>query len=189
MRCTVKKTLTAIVESGNEACIGLKANQKTLLQQAQHCAETQVALSRHYEVLDTTHGRCVERCVEVFAAPAALAQTWPEVVAFVAVERCGWRDKSCFQHRSWFILTRVLSATEAAHLIREHRGAIENRLHWVKDVVYQEDHSLIRTARPAALMALFRTWALSAFRKAGQDSLTQAIRRFQHDIPKLLSFL
>lgn len=189
MPCTVKKTLTAIVASGNDACIGLKANQKTLLQTAQHCAHTQKPLSRDYAVLDISHGHCVERRVEVFTAPPELVQTWPEIAAFVAVERCGWRDGSSFQHHSWYLLTRVIPAPEAAHLIREHRGTIENRLHWVKDVVQQEDASLIHAARPATLMALLRTWALSAFRQAGHDSLTRAIRQFQHDMPKLLSFL
>jgi len=34
-----------------------------------------------------------------------------------------------------------------------------------------------------------RTWALSAFRKAGYESLTKAMRLCKHDLPKLSSFL
>ncbi|NEQ48111.1 MAG: ISAs1 family transposase [Leptolyngbya sp. SIOISBB] len=189
MLCTVKKTVKAIVKRGNQACIGLKSNQPTLLQHAQDCATTQSPLSRHYAVLDTTRGRCVERRVEVFAVPAAVAQTWPDLAAFAAVQRCGDRDGRSFCHDSWLVLTEVITAADVARLIREHRSTIENRLHWVKDVVQQEDASHIGGQRPATLIALLRTWALSAFRKASYDSLTRAIRQFQHDIPKLLSFL
>ena len=160
-----------------------------MLRQAQHCRANQQPLSRHYAVLDTTHGRCGERRIEVFAAPPELAHSWPEIAAFVAVQRCGWREGDSFCRDSWFLLTDILPAATAAQLIQEHRATIENRLHWVKDVVQQEDASEITAPPPALLMALLRTWAISAFRKAGHRSLTQAIRRFQHDLTALLSFL
>ena len=83
----------------------------------------------------------------------------------------------------------MLPASQAAQLIRGHRGTIENRLHWVKDVVQQEDASLIGAVKPATLMALLHSWAISAFRKAGHDSLTKALRLFSHDLPQLISFL
>jgi hypothetical protein len=56
-------------------------------------------------------------------------------------------------------------------------------------VVQQEDASLIRAAKPATLMALLHSWAISAFRKAGYDSLTKALRLFSHDLKQLISFL
>ncbi|BAU43279.1 hypothetical protein O77CONTIG1_03107 [Leptolyngbya sp. O-77] len=68
MRCTPKKTVCEIIDVGNHYCIGLKANQRKLLEQAQQCAQTQVPLSSH-EFLDTSHGRVVTRRVRVFAAP------------------------------------------------------------------------------------------------------------------------
>jgi len=189
MPCTVKKTVATIVESGNDYCIGLKANQKTLLKQAQQCAQQQVPISPADVVRDTSHGRLVERRVEVFAAPAALFSTWPGLAAFVRVERSGLRDNHAFIRESWFIVSRVISAQQAARLIQGHRAAVENQLHWVKDVVYNEDASLIQSPRPATLMALWRSWAISAFRKAGHTSITKAIRLFSHDLPKLISFL
>ncbi|NET35552.1 MAG: hypothetical protein F6K19_26600 [Cyanothece sp. SIO1E1] len=62
-------------------------------------------------------------------------------------------------------------------------------MHWFKDVVQQEDNSLIQAAQPATLMALWRSWAISVFRKAGHSSLTRAIRLFCHNLPSLISFL
>ncbi len=189
MRCTVKKTVETIIASENEYCIGLKGNQPTLLRQAKHCAETQPPVSTLKAVPDTSHGRSVERTVQVFAAPPEATQAWQGLAAFVQVERRGIRDGTPFQTESWYILSRVLPAHRVAALIQEHRGASENRVHWVKDVVQGEDHSQITASGPAILMAFLRSWAITALQKAGYDSITRAFRLVGHDIPTLLSFL
>jgi len=179
--------VTQIIESENHYCIGLKANQSKLLQQAQQCAQTQSPLS-HYHTRDTSHGREVERQVQVFAAPVELAQEWTGLAAFVAVERFGSRQGQPFRRQSWFILSQIIPAPDAAVMIQAHRGTTENKLHWVKDVVQGEDASLIQAAKPATLMAFLRSWAISLFRKAGYSSITKAMRLFKHDLPMLLSF-
>lgn len=180
--------MTQIVESGNQYCLGLKANQKTLLQQAQHLSQTQVPLSVWHE-LDLTHGRSVERTVRVFAAPPAMQQQWCGLAAVVAIDRRGVRDGKPFQRCAWCILSQIIPAAQAARMIRDHRGSIENKLHWVKDVIQAEDASLIRATNPAKVMALLRSWAITSFRLAGYASLSKAARLFKHDLPKLLSFL
>lgn len=138
---------------------------------------------------DLTHGRTVTRRVQVLAAPPEAVQAWPGLAAFAAVERWGEREGKPFHTQSWFILTQVLPATAVADLIRNHRGAVENKLHWVKDVVQGEDQATLHHPKPATLMALLRTWAISAFRQAGYDSITKAMRLYKHDLPKLISFL
>lgn len=177
-----------IARAGNSYCIGLKANQPTLLKQAQQCACTQAPLSR-YQSLDTSHGRVVERCVEVFAAPVALSHEWTGLAAFVSVKRSGVRAGKPFERQAWFITNTLIDAEPLAVMIQAHRGTTENKLHWVKDVVQGEDDSSIRSPNPATLMALLRSWAVSLFRKAGHPSIAKAIRLFQHDLPKLLSFI
>jgi hypothetical protein len=155
MPCTPKKTVCEIVGRGNHYCIGLKANQPKLLQHAHQCAQTQAPLSC-YQFLDTTHGRVVERQIRVFSAPPELAQQWPGLAAFGAVERVGVRQGHAFHRQSWFILSQVIEAQQLAVMIQNHRGTTENRLHWVKDVVQGEDASLIRAPNPATLMAFLR---------------------------------
>lgn len=187
MRCTPKKTVCEIIESGNHYCIGLKANQPKLLEQAQQWAHTQAPMSesvRH----DRSHGRVVERRVRVFQAPAELAHHWSGLAAFVAVERRGIRQGQAFERQSWFIASKLVDAHQFAEMIQAHRGTTENQVHWVKDVVQGEDASLIRSPNPATLMAFFRSWAITLFRKAGHSSITKAMRRFKHDLPTLLSF-
>jgi predicted transposase YbfD/YdcC len=189
MLCTLKKTVDAIVSSGNHYCIGLKANQPKLLEQAQHCAQTQPA-SSCAQSLDTTHGRVVQRCVKVFAAPATgVCQQWAGLAAFAQVERTGVREGEAFERRSWFILSQEIAAEEVAKMIQGHRGTIENQVHWVKDVVQGEDGSLLCGANAATLMAVMRTWTISLFRRAGHKSITKARRSFCHNLPVLLSFI
>ena len=188
MHCTVKKTVEQIVKSENHYCIGLKGNQKNLLQSAQHLNQVAPPLSEWQET-DSTHGRLVQRNVRVFAAPLELRQQWSGLAAVVAVERQGVRDGHLFHRQARFILSQIIPAQQAAALIRDHRGSLENQVHWVKDVVQGEDHSLIQAAKPATVMALLRSWAISSFRKAGHSSITRAMRLFKHDLQKLLSFL
>lgn len=175
------------MRSGNHYCIGLKGNQAKLLQQAQAAGQSQSPLSEYREV-DTAHGRLVERLVQVFAAESELGEQWMGLAGFVGVQRRGIRAGKAFDNQSWYLVSQLIPAKQAAALIRNHRGSLENRVHWVKDVVQQEDGSLIRAAGPATVMGMMRTWALSLFRKAGYQSLTQAMRLCKHDLPKLLSF-
>jgi hypothetical protein len=41
---------------------------------------------------------------------------------------------------------------------------VENQLHWVRDVTYQEDKSLVRTGNAARVMAWLRSLAISLMR-------------------------
>ncbi len=188
MPYTPKKTVEAIVGSGNDYCIGLKKNQPKLLHQARQCTQTQAALS-DYHSCDRSHGRIVKRRVRVFASPPALSGDWAGLAAFVLVERSGIRSGKAFERQAWFIISRVIEAERLAGMIQAHRGTTENKLHWVKDVVQGEDASLIQAAKPATLMGLLRSWAISAFRGAGHSLITKAMRRFKHDLPTLISFL
>ena len=183
-----KKTVEQILTSKNNYCIGLKGNQPKLLSQAQPSVHVQKPLSQFYE-RDCSHSRQVERQVEIFAAPPAAMEQWPGLAVFASVHRWGIRDGTPSDTQSWFILNQALSAERAAELIQEHRGAVENKLHWVKDVVQGEDRSNIGAARPATLMSCFRSWAISAFRNAGHSSIIKAVRLFGHRLPTLLSFL
>ena len=56
------------------------------------------------------------------------------------------------------------------------RQEIENRLHWVRDVTYQEDKSLVRTGNAPRVMASLRSLAISLLRLDGQASIAAANR-------------
>jgi hypothetical protein len=51
---------------------------------------------------------------------------------------------------------------------------IENRSHWVRDVVFGEDASRARTGSLPEVLALLRAAVSSRFRLAGMDAITVA---------------
>lgn len=64
--------------------------------------------------------------------------------------------------------------------IRGH-WAIENRVHHVRDVTYDEDRSRIRTGNGPQVMATFRNLAIALHRRAGKSSIAAAIREAARD--------
>ena len=57
-----------------------------------------------------------------------------------------------------------------------HHWGIENRLHWVRDVTFNEDSSQIRTGNGAHVMATIRNPAISVHRLAGVTNIAKARR-------------
>lgn len=53
---------------------------------------------------------------------------------------------------------------------------IENRLHWVRDVTFDEDRSQVRTGHGPQVMACLRNLAVSLLRLAGQRNIAQGVR-------------
>ena len=66
---------------------------------------------------------------------------------------------------------------------------IENRLHWVKDVIFGEDAAPFGNCNAATNWSIIRNIAINLARKGGYDSLTKAQRFLAHDIDKLFLLL
>ena len=73
-------------------------------------------------------------------------------------------------------------------MIRAHWLA-ENRLHWCKDAVMNEDRGRVRDGAGAAIPSLLRGQALSLLRHAGHGSPTDAFARLADRVPDLLQLL
>jgi hypothetical protein len=61
-------------------------------------------------------------------------------------------------------------------LVRQH-GAIENKVHWVRDVTFDEDRSQVRCGSIPQVLAAFRNTALALIRQAGETNIAAACRR------------
>ncbi|MFI6451729.1 ISAs1 family transposase, partial [Streptosporangium amethystogenes] len=61
------------------------------------------------------------------------------------------------------------------HYERAH-WCVENRLNWVRDVTFKEDHSQVRTGTAPRAMAGFRNLAISTIRLAGRANIAHARR-------------
>ncbi len=83
---------------------------------------------------------------------------------------------------------RAADPATLASWVRGH-WQIENRLHWVRNVTYQEDTSLVRTGNAPRVMATLRSLAISLLRLAGHDNIAAANRHHARNPPRTVTLL
>jgi predicted transposase YbfD/YdcC len=140
---------------------------------------------------DTGHGRTEHRTMDVLPAPDNTNFPGAAQVFRITRERT---DHSNDKHEvhTWVGVTSLTAEhatpTQIAALLRGH-WHIENRLHWVRDVTYREDHSQVRTGNAPQTMATLRNLAISALRHAGWHNIAQALRHMTRDTARPLTLL
>jgi len=72
--------------------------------------------------------------------------------------------------------------------VRHHWG-IENKIHWVRDVVFAEDHQNAYLGAAAHGMALFRNLAIGLIRLAGHTQIKRTVERLAADRTRILPLL
>jgi predicted transposase YbfD/YdcC len=137
---------------------------------------------RQVPVADQTagrgHGRAERRTLKVTAVAAGLA--FPHAAqAIQIIRRRRLSGKKKWSRETVYAITSLTatqaSPAELAAIIRGH-WAIEDRLHWVRDMDYDEDRSQVRTASGPRVMATLRNLAITILRLAGHASIAAAIR-------------
>ena len=66
-------------------------------------------------------------------------------------------------------------SADLAAIIRGH-WLIEDQLHWVRDVTFDEDRSQVRTRNGPRVMASLRNLAITTLRLTGHTSIATALR-------------
>ena len=84
--------------------------------------------------------------------------------------------------------TELAHPTQIARYVRNH-WHIENRLHWVRDTTYREDHSRTRTGNAPRVMASLRDLAISTLRQHGRNNIAQGLRHMSRDTTRPLTLL
>ena len=162
----------AIIDRGADYLLAVKANQPSLRAEVE-AAFAEAPVLETCADLDKGHGRIEERRVAVLREldwleggrrfPGELRL--PGAACLVRAEtRVESRGATRTETR-YFISSRALTATDAAVAVRGH-WAIENRLHWVLDVIFADDQSRLRKGHGARNMATVRHFALNLVRTA-----------------------
>jgi predicted transposase YbfD/YdcC len=137
--------------------------------------------------VSTDHGRRARRTIKVALAPA-----WIEFdgAAQVAQLRRTVTKKGKRTVEVVYLITSDRAADPAtlAAWVRGH-WEIENRLHWVRDVTYQEDKSLVRTGNAPRVMASLRSLSISLLRLDGHANIAAANRHHARDPQRTLKLL
>jgi len=169
-----KSVVTALIQAGADYVLALKDNQPTL-SAATKTAFAQAAAAEPAAIFTDPkplHGRLETRTVRVL--PAHLVQVhapkealagWEKLTSFVEVSasRTIIATGQVQTETRYYLSSLNAKAAEFQRIIRRHWG-IENRLHWVLDVVCGEDQSRKRTQQAAANFALIRKMALNLLR-------------------------
>ena len=107
---------------------------------------------------------------------------WPGLRQVLKLERRVSNKKSGEERREMAYAITSLGPERASpvELIRLWRGhwGIENRLHWVRDVTFDEDRSQVRAGHIPQVMAAFRNAAISLMRLMGAINIAAACRRY-----------
>lgn len=101
-------------------------------------------------------------------------------------------DDSLLSNETAYYLTSLpadLAGPEQLdRLVRDHWG-IENRVHYVRDVTWDEDRSQAWTGNGPRTLATCRNLAISALRLAGHTNIARALRHIARDITRALTIL
>ncbi|MDZ4684121.1 MAG: ISAs1 family transposase [Planctomycetaceae bacterium] len=92
----------------------------------------------------------------------------------------------------YFVTSLPRARAEAARrqaLVRGHWGAIENGLHWVRDVVFREDRSTISRGHAPQNFAALRNAALACLRADAAENFAATFRSHSRKPQRLFAKL
>ena len=186
-----RDTAKAILERGGDYVLALKQNQPSLWAAVDHVLATARRCDQAEAEQPVSHGRYERRHVAV-VRNAALARQhdFPGIraVARLTSHRLldGKPAEPVVRH---FLLSRAFSPKRLLNIIRDHWG-IENRLHWVLDVVLNEDRARNRKDHGPENLAILRKLALNLLRAhPDKASIRRKIKRAGWDDTFLISIL
>jgi predicted transposase YbfD/YdcC len=124
------------------------------------------------------HGRAEWRTVKTTAVAAGLG--FPHAAQAIQIRRRRrplhakkWSGETVYAITS--LTATQATPTDLAQILRGHWG-IEDRLHWVRDMTYDEDRSQIRTANGPHVMASLRNLAITILRLTATTNIAAALR-------------
>jgi predicted transposase YbfD/YdcC len=178
-----------ILDREAEYVLALKENQSALFADA--AALLEPVTHRVEDVADPSHGRGELRRASVAKASSlAKKHGFPGITAVGRVElrrRIGNTEEPPIVR--YFLLSKAFSPARLLAITRTH-WHIENRLHWVLDVVFDEDRARNRKDHGPANLAVLRKLALNLLRtNPDKASIRRKIKRAGWDDAFLITLL
>ena len=165
MHCQ-RRTAQAVLEGGGDYVLALKANQPALLDDVRLLlSDPQAPPDSQAETVDGDHGRIETRRAAVLSDVSYLARehAFPGLAAIAKIEATREVGGRIATATRYFLLSQPISAKRLLHVVRAHWG-IENSLHWVLDVVFDEDQARNRCDHGPENLSLLRRFALNLLR-------------------------
>lgn len=175
------KIAQQIVDQGANYVLSLKGNQGNLHEDVETYFTSRLSPEVLIETYDGGHGRIETRALRATDDINWLKDRhkWPglkSILAVTATREVG--DKTTCETR-YFVSS--LSASDPAkleHAVRAH-WAIENNLHWVLDIAFDEDHNRTRQGFSAANLAIIRHMALNLIKNEKSSKVGVKTKRLK----------
>ena len=191
MHCQ-KATARMILDRGGDYCLALKGNQPALFDDVRLWLDDPATrVDDACQTVDGDHGRIETRRALVVHDVAWLAERhgFPGLAAVAKVTATREIDGKSTTATRHYLLSKPLAAIRVAQIVRAH-WQIENQLHWVLDVVMDEDGSRARKDHAPENLARLRRFALNLLRaNPDQGSTRGKIKRAGWDDAFLLHIL
>lgn len=186
---TQVETLRLLERSQTPYLIGLKTNQRKLYALAKRLYEQTIPTDIVTEY-DAPHSRQVQRTVTVYPVPDSLPQRWANagIRQLVWIHREGRRAGQPFHEAHCYLSNRCLNAETYMTHIQAH-WPIENSLHWVKDVTFQEDDPPRRGGHAPISWAVLYSFFITLARKLSYQTIPQAMRALANRLDKVFPLL
>jgi predicted transposase YbfD/YdcC len=172
---TAKATARLIREVGGEFALPVKENRRSLFDAIDALPWKDVPVA--HAATDKGHGRITTRTIQVLPAPDGLP--FPHVSQVFLIERyvTDLQGKPVSAVAALGVASPEPAQAGPADLARyvREQWSIES-LHWIRDTLYQEDKSQVRTRSGPRAMAALRNLAIGALRIAGRADITEATR-------------
>jgi predicted transposase YbfD/YdcC len=168
----------AVLDAKADYALGLKANNGPLYAAAERAFADAGGSAPSLAVKEKAHGRIEQRRASVVPAPPAARALLPGLKAFgrIEAERIDGKGKSKTATR-YVALSRKLTPQVMAQVVRTH-WSIENQLHWVLDVVFDEDAARTRKDYGPENLAVIRRLAQNILRMHPSNaSISSKMRR------------
>lgn len=139
--------------------------------------------------MDKGHGRFERRTLTTTVALNTYLD-WPGVgqVCRVVRERTIRGEKTT--ETAYYVTSlprRRAAAGRLLELIRDHWGAIENGVHWVRDATLDEDRCRICTGHAPQNVAALRNATLNWLRRTGTGNFAAKLRSFTRNSQRLFA--
>lgn len=166
-----KKIAEKIVNKQADYAIGLKENQQSLHDEVANYFEQAQAIDfedvpvDHHQSLDCGHGRLEERNVYVTDDLdwLPMKEEWPGLRSIVMIDSKRKIANATSHEIRYYVTSLAPDAEKLAAVIRTH-WCIENQVHWVLDVTFQEDASQVSTGNAAENLSILRRLSLNTLR-------------------------
>jgi predicted transposase YbfD/YdcC len=161
-----------IVDGGGDYCLALKGNRPLLEAEVERFfADPAPEMIATHVTTDGDHGRIEQRrhvvCHDVdwlFSDRRyADEPRFPHLAMIGMVESEVERNGITSTERRYYLCSTALDAETFARAVRAHWG-VENRLHWVLDVVFHDDLARLRSGHGPENMAIIKHTAMNLIR-------------------------